>query len=124
MNCDWTKLRSTRTRFDKANNTKKVCLMWSLGSWTRPWSLGAGKREGENGSGKQYLDRQVARTKTKAGVREWTTNTHVCHEQGQKKRDEVRGIPIDEKGTKGTKDTITAAGGEIERETERLTIEK
>lgn len=94
----------------EAKDTKKVCLMWS---WSRSRSrfVGRGRLNegGENGSGKQYLDRQVARTKTKAGVRVWTTkiDTHGCHEGGtnkDKKRDEVRGIPIDEKGTKGTRD--------------------
>lgn len=64
--------------------------MWFLGLGHVRWSLGAGKRERENGSGKQYLDRQVARTKTKAGVREWTTNTQWCHE-GSTNKDRKRG---------------------------------
>lgn len=82
--------------------------LWDFGRGGRPWREG-----GENGSGKQYLDRQVARTKTKAGVRVWTTNTHRCYEGGtnkDKKRDEVRGIPIDEKGTKRTRDKHTGRG--------------
>lgn len=74
---------------------RKSVLRCGLGSrsWTRlavdavVWPLR--KEGGERmAAASSNLDRQVARTKTKVGIREWTTKTHGCHkrqlEQGQK----------------------------------------
>lgn len=51
--------------------------------------------------------------KRRLGFRVWTTNTHRCHvgsTNKDKKRDEVRGFPIDEKGRRGTRDKHTGRG--------------
>lgn len=101
--------------------------MWFLGSWSRSLVVGRWK-EGEREWQRQAVPGPTSRTDENEGWGSRVDDEHTLvsrrqHEQGQKKRDEVRGeYPLTKKGRRGRRDNH-GGRGEIDRETERLTIE-